>query len=127
MAQGRSGLRRLTLELTGPERLGSLARPAQDKPEALAGPSWLAVEGPVERRVRHRRAVVGRKRRASQGEPGALKRRAEVGEGKEDFGTCGRWPAQGRAGASWCGENSSGARKYPWRGYSPRRGHLAEP
>jgi hypothetical protein len=44
-------LRCLTLELTGPERQGSLARPAQDKPTALAGPSWPAVEGPVERRV----------------------------------------------------------------------------
>jgi len=42
---------RITFELTGPQRRGGLARPAQDKPEALAGPSWLAVEGPVERRV----------------------------------------------------------------------------
>jgi hypothetical protein len=38
----------LTLELTGPERQGSWARPAQDKPTAQAGPSWPAVEGPVE-------------------------------------------------------------------------------
>jgi hypothetical protein len=42
----------LTFELTGPLRQGGLARMQKMYRVPAAGPSWPAVAGPVERRVR---------------------------------------------------------------------------
>jgi len=55
----------LTLELTGPLRQGSLARAEKMYRVPQTGPRWLAVAGPVERRVRRQRLAAGHRHKTN--------------------------------------------------------------